>query len=78
MHTYLYITSSLRLLALRELRTFRVAEDMQVYSVAGGVQVYSVAISAIYVILVSYYENLIYPIYFKFSYYSMILSVFSV
>ena len=36
-------TSALRLLVLRELRTPRVAEGIQVYSVAGGVQVYSVA-----------------------------------
>ena len=35
--------SALRLLAQRELRTFRVAGGMQVYSVAGGMQVYSVA-----------------------------------
>ena len=34
--------SVLRLLALRELRTLRVAKGVQVYSVAGGMQVYSV------------------------------------
>ena len=36
-------TSALRLLVLRELRTPRVAEGIQVYSVVGGMQVYSVA-----------------------------------
>ena len=35
-------TSALRLLALRELRTLRVAGGIQVCYVAGGVQVYSV------------------------------------
>ena len=35
------ITSVLRLLALRELRTLCVAGCMQVYLAAGGVQVYS-------------------------------------
>ena len=35
--------STLRLLALRELRTLYVAGGIQVYSVAGGMQVYSVA-----------------------------------
>ena len=38
----LYHTSLLRLLALRQLRTIRVAGGVQVYSVAGGIQVYSV------------------------------------
>ena len=35
-------TSALRLPALRELRTLRVAGSIQVYSVAGGIQVYFV------------------------------------
>ena len=42
-NTNIKSTSALCLLALRELRTLRVAGGIQVYYVAGGIQVYSVA-----------------------------------